>query len=111
MLLTQIDAQSYLLGQRQALERTVREIVPTREALGGIKAQLDELRSASSGDVERTRRVEGEIALLRQTLQSQARLLQDLERKRMPNVEHEVASLRGAIGASLRAPGLQSFPG
>eukprot|EP00898_Chlorokybus_atmophyticus_P002143 jgi/Chlat1/292/Chrsp1S03171 len=95
-----VDVASYLLGQRTALERALRECMPQREVLGALKANVTDMKTMSQEDASRLRRLESAGAALREALSNAAERIVDMEQRRLPMLEDALAELRGAMNTA-----------
>jgi hypothetical protein len=97
-----LDARSYLLGQRSALEFAFQEALPQRTALGALQAAVRDLRSAASTEDAAVRGLQAGAAQLEALLVAAEARLAELERRRVSRLEAQLGDCRAALGA-LRA--------
>eukprot|EP00897_Mesotaenium_endlicherianum_P009626 jgi/Mesen1/8692/ME000519S08085 len=96
-LLQRVDSTSYLLGQRTALERTLKRSMADREQVSGLDASIQDLKRWMQQDSARLRQLETAGSGLHSAVAATSERQHSLEQK-VPELERGLAEVRGRLG-------------
>ncbi|GAQ83699.1 hypothetical protein KFL_001580130 [Klebsormidium nitens] len=93
---SQVDATSYLLGERAALERAFQQVVPHRDQVTTLHGVVAQLQSVTQQESSRLRRLENAGGVLHLSMSTATERLERIEQT-VPALEISLAELRGHL--------------